>query len=262
MRRVLVFTALCIAAAAPVLAQDSGDDWELVRQPDEKSVLAFVPMTSGLAIGFRCVDGDYGAVIAGLPEAGRRDQTRTLRIKIGDGEFTDTRWNVTTDRAVAIADYPAPLARRMRAGGLVSIVIPGGAEGGRNLRHELDLPVSSAAIDETLNACGRPLTDPRDALLPEIEADGLPDGVTWARPPRPRYPSMTRYAQGYAVLSCLVRPDGGTRDCVVESEFPTNAGFGRNALRGAEDARVNSPGEIPGQYAPRIVAFRVTYRMG
>jgi hypothetical protein len=60
-------------------------------------------------------------------------------------------------------------------------------------------------------------------------------------------------------MSCAVRPEGSLGDCVVESEFPFNAGFGRNGMRSVEDARIASPGETLGQYAPRIIAFRINY---
>lgn len=259
--RVLPFlVAVALAPTGSAVAQDVTDDWEIVRQPEEKTIFAFVPMTTGLTIAFRCVDGNYGAVIAGLPEALRQEKTRTLRIKIGDDDFSNTRWNVTTDRSVAIADYPAPLARDLRAGGPVSIVIPGGAEGGRNLRHELVLPPSSGAIDETLEACGRPLVDPRDTLLPEIEDGGLPSGLIWVEQPRPRYPA-TRYSEGYAVLSCIVQTGGSLGDCVVESEFPFDGAFGRSALRSVRAARLGSPDETPDFDTPRLVGFRISYRM-
>lgn len=260
MRSKALTTLFLIAGAGSALAQDVTDDWEIVRQPEDKTVFAFVPTTTGLTIAFRCVDGVYGAVIAGLPEAYRRTRVRTLTITVNDGEPDDSRWNVTTDRTVAVADYPASLARELREGGQISIVVPGGGGNGRNLRHNLTLPPSSAAIDETLNACGRPLEDPRDALLPEITESGLPDGVTWARPPRPTYP-RNNYAEGYAVVTCVVQPDGGVHQCEVESEFPVDGGFGRNALGATDDARINSPGETPGQYAPRMVGFRVSYVM-
>lgn len=260
MRFKFVSTLILLACAGTALAQDVTDDWEVVRQPASKTVFAYVPVSTGLTIGFRCVDGVYGAVIGGLPEARRAEKTRTLTITVNGGKPDDSRWNVTTDRTVALADYPASLARELREGGAVSIVIPGGGGGGRNLRHNLTLPASSSAIDETLTACDRPLEDPRDALLPEIAEGGLPDGMTWARPPRPVYPS-TNYAEGYAVLTCVVEPDGRPNQCQVESEFPLDGGFGRNALRSAAAARLISPGETPGQYAPRMIGFRVQYQM-
>lgn len=260
MRLQAVASIAMLLGAGAALAQDVTDDWEVIRQPEQKTVMAFVPMDSGLTIGFRCVDGVYGAVIAGLPAVSRNDRTRVLKIAHGDEEPHDTVWNVTTDATVAVADYPAPFARGLRDGGPISIVIPDGAGPGRNLRHNLVLPASTAAIDETLTACSRPVTDPRDALLPQIEEGGLPHGLTWARQPRPTYP-RTNYSEGSAVLSCLLRPDGGLEQCVVESEFPVDGGFGRSALRATEDARLNSPEETQGQYAPRMVAFRNIYRM-
>ncbi len=62
-------------------------------------------------------------------------------------------------------------------------------------------------------------------------------------------------------MTCVVKPDGGVEQCQVESEFPVNGGFGRNALRAAARAQINSPGETAGQYAPRIIGFRVNYVM-
>ena len=258
MRLSLPVCALVLSVATTAQAQDVSGDWEVIRQPETKTVFAYVPMTSGLTIGFRCVDGAYGAIIAGLPAAGPDDQVRTLTISIRGETPRGSQWTVTTDPTAAIADYPAPLARALREGGAVTVVVPGGAGDGRNLRHDLTLPASTAAIDETLNACDRPLVDPRDARLPEITANGLSAGVNWKVPPRPRYP-VTRYSEGYAVVSCVVQPDGKVDDCLVESEFPLGAGFGSNALRALPRARIDSPGETLGQYAPRMIGFRVRY---
>ena len=256
----LIAPVLLLTLSGPALAQDAADDWEMIRQPEKKAIFAYVPTTTGLTIGFRCVDQVYAALITGLPQAPRSARTRTLAIKVNDGEADDTRWNVATDRTAALADYPAPLARELREGGAISIIVPGGGGGGRNLRYDLTLPASSAAIDETLTACGRVLEDPRDALLPEITESGLPDGVTWARPPRGTYP-RNNYAEGYAVVTCVVQPNGDVRQCEVESEFPADGGFGRNALRATDAARIVSPGETPGQYAPRMIGFRVNYKL-
>lgn len=248
-----------IAASGAALAQDATDDWEVIRQPERDSVFAYIPTTTGLTIGFRCINGVYGAIIAGLPEATRNARTRQISFVVGDHPHPMT-FSVTTDRTVAVADYPASLARNMREGGDIGIVIVGGAEGGRNLRHNLEIPASSAAIDETLTACDRPLDDPRDDLLPAIGEGGLPAGVNWSVAPRPTYP-RTNYSEGFAVVSCAVQPNGSVAQCQIESEFPDDGGFGRNALRAMDDARISSPNETAGQYAPRIIGFRVNYRM-
>lgn len=256
--RVLVsVVALTIATSA--LAQDVSEDWEVSHDPRTKTVFAFIPTTSGLTIGFRCVDGSYGAIIGGLPEAPRNMQVRTLGITTKDRNRS-SRWTVTTDRTAVVADYPAQLARQLREGGNVSILIPGGADGGRNLRHDLVLPASSSAIDETLTACNRPTDDPRDDLLPAIGENGLPSGMIWSRAPTPRFP-RNNYAQGLAVVTCVVTPTGGLNECEVESEFPTDGRFGSAALTAAREATVNSPGETRGQYAPRLIGFRVNFRM-
>jgi hypothetical protein len=171
-----------------------------------------------------------------------------------------TNWNVTTDRTVAIADYPSAFARSLRKGGPLKIMIPRGADDGRNLVHNLMLPPSSAAIGETMAACNRPLEDPRDALLPDIEAGGLPAGISWARQPRPRYPN-TNYATGYAVLTCVAGADGALSQCEVESEQPAKSRFGEAALRATSNARIASATEPTGQITPRMIAFRVNFYM-
>lgn len=250
---------LALGAASGALAQDTPQDWDLIRQPENRTTIAYLELSSGLTIGFRCVDGAYGAIVAGLPAARRNETIRTLGLQIRDRPLKDTRWTVTRDRSSALADFPASLARSFREGGPVSLVVPGGAEGGRNLRYNIPLPASPAAINETLTACEKPLVDPRDELLPEVAEDGLPDGLVWERPPRPRHPA-NNYASGYAVVSCVVQPDGRVDACEVESEFPLDGRYGRNALAAMPDARVVSPNETPGQYAPRMIGFRVQYR--
>ncbi len=235
-------------------------DWEIARDPKTKTTLALVTTTTGLAIAVRCMNGSLDAVIGGLPELNRSQRTRTLNITFRDEHEKDSRWNVTTSRTTAIADYPAAFARNIREGGRVQIGIPDGAGPGRTLKHDLTLPGSTTAIDEILTACEKPLVDPRDQVLPEIEEGGLPRGVVWERVPRPSYPS-TNYARGYAVITCVVNPDGGLDDCRIESEQPADGRFGRAAQIGVQAGRVRSPGEVLGQYAPRTVGVRVNFQM-
>lgn len=265
-----VVGGLMLAIALPAFAQDTHQgaalpasdepDWEIMRHPERKSVVAYIPLTSGLTLGVRCVDGALDAVIAGLPEYPRGQPTRPLHLAFGEAPMRPTNWSVTTDRTVAISDYPATFARSVRKGGPLRIMIPGGASGGRNLVHDLVLPPSSAAIGETLSACGRPLEDPRDALLPDIEANGLPSGIRWERAPRPRYP-MTNYASGYAVISCIGGADGALSQCEIESEQPVKSRFAEAALRSTRDARIASDTEPTGQIRPRMIAFRVNFYM-
>lgn len=260
--KTLSLSALALVVALPALAQDQEQDWEMLRDPAKKTVVAYMPLTTGLSIGVRCTDNVLGAVIAGLPEAPRGQKTRQMVMIFGDGHAHPWRWNVTTNRTVAVADYPAPFARELREGGRLQITIPGGAGNGRALRHDLALPPSNAAIDEVLSACGKPTVDPRDALLPDIEEGGLPGGVTWARRPSVSWPMNSRYGEGYAVVTCLANPDGSLSQCAVESEHPADGVFGGAALRAAGRARINSPNESPGALAPRMIGFRVNFIMG
>lgn len=260
MKRFLSLAAIA-AVALPAFAQDSAEaDWEVIRDPAKKSVVTYIPVTSGLLLGVRCVDGAFDAIIGGLPTYPQGRPTRPLHLAFGDEPLHETNWSVTTDRTVAISDYPAAFARSVRKGGPLKIMIPGGAGDGRNLRHDLVLPASSAAIEETLTACNRPLEDPRDALLPDIEDRGLPAGLNWARAPRPTYP-RTNYASGYAVISCVVAPDGRLNQCQVESEQPAKSRFAEAALRAIPDARLTSTTEPTGQIRPRMIAFRANFYM-
>lgn len=245
------------AAPTAAAAVEPPADWDTVRDPRKKMVAAYVSLDSGVNIILRCTDGVYDALMSGLPAAPRGD-TRVLRVSYDD-HFHNETWNVATTRSVALSALPAPFARKLREGGLVSIVVPDGAGPGRNLRHNLHLPQSSAAVDETLTACNRPLTDARDADLPDLDENGRSPDVNWAQPPRPSYPFPAKYSGGFAMLSCMALPDGRLDDCLVESEFPVDGGFGKQALRGARDARLKASDGSP--ITPRLIVFRTNFMM-
>ncbi|HYD28187.1 hypothetical protein [Brevundimonas sp.] len=236
MSRPLVAVLAC-AVALPALAQDAGRDWDMLRDPRLKLTMAYTQFDAGPGIAARCIDGRYEALITGLPPAGEAE-TRELRVAFGDDELHGQRWNVAIEDTVAVSELPAPFARKLREGGRLRIMIPGAAEGGRNLLYDLTLPESAASIDETLTVCGRPSVDPRDAELAALPEGGLPLGLRWARRPTPRFPGGTRYARGFAAVMCLTNPDGSLRDCTIESEHPHEAGFGEAALRATRRARV------------------------
>jgi len=252
------FLAIIIAGsvgttALPADAQ-SPQDWNIFHDTAKKAVVAYSDFDSGISIAVRCVDRTFEALVSGLPEI--EAETRQLKIRFPD----DTRdhaetWNVATNSAVAISSFPARFARDLREGGRLDIVVPGAAEGGRNLRYVLDLPISNAAIDETLSACNRPLIDPRDAEVEDLGPNGLPGGLEWAQRPRPRYPN-TDYVRGFAVLTCLNNPDGTLRDCIVETEHPQNGYFGVAALRGVRGARVQSTEDASAALSTRFISFR------
>ena len=251
-------TALSVVLIAfPALAQDGGSDWDLLRDSRGSRTTALVAYDNGLAIMVRCNRHAYEAVIMGLPPA--EGPTRTLRIAMGDTALEEQSWNVAVDNTLAVSDFPAPFARELRTGGQLRVVIPGGGGNGRNLRYDLTLPASNAAIDETLTACERPLVDPRDAEIRSIGEDGLPEGVDWVIRPRPSFPADIDATQGFTVLTCLNNPDGTLRDCVVETEHPPGAGFGEAALRATGNARLGSTATPDEPLPIRHMTFRVKF---
>lgn len=259
MKRATLSIITVAVLAAPALAQDVGD-WDLASHPREKVTVASLGFDNGLSLAVRCQDGAFQTLLAGLPPpSANSDDTRPLRIFMRDDAMNAQTWIVADDPSIAVSSLPAPFARELRQGGRLQIVVPGGGEGGRNVRYILDLPTSNAAVDQTLAACDRPLIDPRDGELGDVGDGGLPSDLNWSQAPRPSFPSASRYARGMVVLSCLTSANGSVRDCVVEAEHPQGGGFGRAALRATEDARLASASN-PGAPLPvRRIVFRVRF---
>lgn len=250
--------AVVIAVTAPALAQDAPADWDLLVQPENHLTAAHTVYDNGLLLATRCQKGVFQVMIGGLPEAPpARDllsASRTLGIGFGDKPIDDRRFMIGENRQMAFSELPALLARSMREGGRMQIVVPGAGEGGRNIRYVVDLPPSNTAIDQTLANCGRPLVDPRDAELDALEDDGLPKDIKWRKAPIPSYPAGRTYAAGFAVVTCLARPDGRVTDCVVETEVPADGGFGAAALRATRNGRLQNENGGP------VPLTRITYR--
>jgi len=256
MNRPLV-TLLACAVALPALARDASADWDFSNDQRRKLMVAWTQFNNGLGIATRCVDGGFEAVIVGLPPAGRAT-SRPLRVAFGDDELTSYNWTVGIDDTVAVSEMPAPFARELREGGRLRILVPAGADDGRNLLYDLTLPASSGSIDQTLTACNRPLVDPRDAELEALQEDGVPTNLTWAVRPAPRFPN-TNYARGFAVATCVTNPDGTLRDCTIESEHPRDGRFGRATLDAARRARLQNVAE-PGAPVPVVrVLYKTNY---
>lgn len=254
MKRPLAALLAC-AIAMPALAQDASADWDLANDQRKKLLVAYVTFNNGLTIATRCADGGFEAVIAGLPPAGRAT-SRPLRIAFGDDEPVESRWNVATDDTIVVSELPAPFARQLRDGGRLRILVPGASYGGRNLLYDLTLPASSGSIDQTLTTCGRPLIDPRDAELEALQEDGVPASLGWAERPRAQFPD-TRYARGFAIITCVSNPDGSLRDCAIESEHPRDGRFGETTLASARRARLQNLAD-PGAPVP---VTRVLYKV-
>lgn len=257
---------LCLGALAIGLiipAQVAAQDWDLAYSQDGVATAA-IEFDSGITLGFRCKAGSFAGMVIGLPAVAAPPGTltdRDLQMSWAEGELIRSgTWFVASDPSSVLTDSPAPLARSLRRGGQLVVSLPGAAENGGTVRYILTIPPSEANLDQVLQACDRPLTDPQDSEL--IEAgSGLPGDIRWLRMPSYEYPSSARWNGGRVRLSCLTTPTGSLSNCVAESEFPENAGFARAALRGVSTARVASS---EGEDAPvpvRVVSFVVRFSL-
>ena len=253
--------AVCLIAS-PTFAQDVGPaDWDIERDPGNKVVMAYSMFNVGLGIAVRCVDGGLEAILTNLPSDDA--DVRVIGVAFADDErIHDQQWNVAIDNTVALSSMPAPFARKLREGGQLQIRIAGGADDGRTVRYVLQLPASNAAINETLTACDLPLVDPRDAAWANVGDDGLPTSLQWVRRPRPTYPGTPKYERGFAVVSCIADPEGRPQDCVVETEHPRDAGFGRATLSAARSARLTNSLNPDAPITPSRFTFRANYNVG
>jgi len=96
---------------------------------------------------------------------------------------------------------------------------------------------------------------PPGAELEGLEDEGWPVNLGGSARPRGQYPN-TRYARGFAVVSCVSNPDGTLRDCAIESEHPRDGQFGRATLSSARRARLQNLDQ-PGAPVP---VTRVLYK--
>lgn len=262
MKQWVIAGSIAVAAlsASAATAQDAASDWDLTENSERRLTAASTTFSSGVSLILRCANGQYDAVIAGMPPVQAGSVWRTISLQFGEAPADEAQWFVGTNPAAAISRLPARLARQLREGGVVKLRVEDPAAG-RRLRYDLELPASAANIDRTLTACDRPTEDVRDSLVAELAENGLPSGVEWERPPEPRYPEGRTFDRGFVTLSCLNRPDGRLRDCVVESEYPLAGGFARSALAGVERARVQVAGAPDAPVPARMILFNLNFQM-
>lgn len=253
-RLALLLSAMLTAGSAA--AQST--DWDVRREPGSRLMVAFTAFDNGLAIGARCTAGTYEVAIAGLPKPSSELDRRPLRIGFNGGPLQDEVWFVAGNGETAISSLPAPFARTLREGGRMDVVVPGGGEGGRNIRYVVDLPPSGEAIDQTLTACGRPLEDSRDSQLDSVPEGGLQADIKWRSEPRVAFP-LQGSGSGFVTVSCLTQATGAVRDCAIEAEYPARLGFGRAALRAMDDARLELADGSGGPLTVRLIVFTAVF---
>lgn len=236
--RPLIVFALC-AFALPASAQDAGNAWTLVE--DDGTITAAVAYASGPGIAVRCLpENALQVILSGLPAAGRTAFTRSLEVSRPDGELGASIWVNALDRTTAYAMAPSFTARGFRTAERFTVRAP--TSGGRYTRLELDLPRDTDALDRVLQACGRALEDPEDLRFLQTPDTEQAPPLHWAERPSPNFPARAmanRVSRGVAALDCRVVETGRLESCRVEAEFPYGMGFGAEAVRSAERARLN-----------------------
>ena len=250
---------LAVAQAWPALAQDSDDDWDIVRDRRGRAEMAHLQFSNGLAIMVQCKDRSLDVVMGGLPPASARPgrlgfRERPLDLRFRGEEDRRQFWAVGADDTLAVSLLPAPFARQLRQGGTLELGVPDAGDEGQMVTYRGELPPSALNVDEVLTACRRPLVDPRDELLDEVGATGLPVRIVWAEQPN-LVPRASDLVSGFAVVSCLTRPNGRLHNCVVESEHPRGATAARSSSSAARRARVEVAGAPDAPVPPVIVHF-------
>lgn len=230
--------AAAVAFAALLTGNAVADDWDLTDHG--RSAIASLSFREGLTLAAQCDDGQFNFIIEGLPPTD--GATRVVKVQLGNAaEATYGFTNMTPD--TAISTVPAPLVRSLRPGGVLTLTILKDDQSASRV-YIVELPPSSAALDHTLAACGRPIDDARLIEYPAAVAPLPPDGRKWDILPRGEFPGAAARAGvtgGEATLSCVALPDGRLEDCVVESEWPARMNFGREALKGVGRARLKTP---------------------
>lgn len=255
---------LTIAVATPglSLAQDAGDDWDLVQDPARNLTMAVLAFDDGPAVVVRCLGGAFEVLLSGLT---RFDgQTTLLDMGFDDEPLRMTHWWPTESEGLFKAAHAQYLARRLRAGGALTIA-KRVEEDEAGVRYVIPLVPSPAAVDAVLSACNLPKDDPR--VSGDAWAATLPLGQTsWQRRPTPNYPEVALQAgimAGRVHISCVAMPSGEIRDCQADSQSPANVGFDRAALRSLRDARLNpyEPSNAREAEEGRLIVNSIAFRL-
>lgn len=100
------------------------------------------------------------------------------------------------------------------------------------------------------------------AVAPSVVRPPVISNPSWARQPQPTYPdrALERGLSGSADLSCTVNPNGSVSGCIIVSERPAGAGFGRAAMAAARSARL-SPRSVDGVASGGVVRFTVPFNL-
>lgn len=105
-------------------------------------------------------------------------------------------------------------------------------------------------------------TSVKPPLLPTPDGPGS-SGPTWRAQPTPSFPTEALrggQTEGEVRLTCVAEASGRLSQCRIIRETPAGYGFGANAVRAAEQARV-MPRKINGVAMRSEITFNVRYRL-
>lgn len=280
-----IATGLALSLSGAALAQDTASqdqapsaaskdsltegtremDWELHEIPDRKATIAMAQFNSGITLATRCVNNVFEVTVHGLPEA--EGFTRTLDVIDPDGDAYASNWIVGAKKDTAFSRVPVRFARLLARGGQLSLRVPAQIKGSTTrppTRYVLDLPPSVSAVEQTLVACGKSMTDLRYDSLEDEGGTGLPQGLIWSQEPKIRFPSTngpTLSTVGYVTVTCGVSAALRPENCLIESEYPAGFHFGRAVMRSVEQAqlRLTDPSQPLNPQA--TILFNINFRM-
>ena len=242
-------------AASPVLAQDTPapvaaetDGWDIETDAARKITLASIRYDSGAGLIVQCRDGELSTIILGLPATAApvtpQNGVTTRRLETGAlNELAPVTWRAAPDGTSAMRSGDVRRIRDLKKGGRF-IVRTVAVEGDPARAMVFDLPSDPSGVDQVLTACGRALSDPRDALRDVsafVTVDQRHIGLDGGS-----LPASGDLAYEY---SCIVAPGGRVRDCVIEFMRPASPEYEARLLRSAPRARFNfadDPGSLVG----------------
>lgn len=243
-----LFGALALAGAAHAQEQPQ---WTLTANDDV--TIAHTMLQSRAAVIARCAGGQLSVLLQGVPAP--TDNMSVTTIVDASVDLTNGWWLAGTE-GMLMSRRPATYIRGLAEGRSISlsVVRPDAAP----WIVDSPLPEDRGPIDAVLTACDTPLADPRDALEQASKASRGPERapVSWSRQPTPNWPASTpqHIRQGSVVLTCITGQEGRLADCRAESESPLGAGFGREAVKAANAARLN-----PDSPAGDVVQFEIRF---
>lgn len=238
---VAAFPALAQNAPAPVVAATDG--WDMETDAARKITLASIRYDSGAGLIVQCRDGELSTIILGLPATAApitpQNGVTTRRLETGAlNELAPVTWRSAPDGTSAMRSGDVRRIRDLKKGGRF-IVRTVAAENDPARAIVFDLPTDPSGLDQVLTACGRPLSDPRDALR-DVSAFVTVD----QRHPGLDGGSLSGNGDMTYEYSCIVAPAGRVRDCRVELMRPANPEYEARLLRSAPRARFDF-GEDP-----------------